>query len=775
MAGRNVTIGNVNIAMSANAAQLIKQTEQAQKKFTFSMKTMTQSAKKFQKQIKSVSGTASSLSSPLRKLALAGTAGSAVFVALASSAYESQRELQRMADVAGLSLSEFTQMSHVTNSLGLQTEYLADAMKDLNVRIVDAARGGGTMVDFFALLGESAADWEKLSPTEQLDKFQNVLSELKPNEAKFWADEINDSMYRLSVTLNRSGKTLSEFQKEAESLGAGTSAGYMYMVNGMYESFSRLRIILGELSNTTLALLAQTFGETFDAMTEKLKGFLKDGKSTSEAIFNMSRDIAIYILKTFKEIYESTAKFLHSLRLLLGKFEPSFLEGMDTDAQKRLDKIGSRLESIRYSLEQVDKRGEGALMGLTTSVALREEETRLLEEQVKLKEKLNAPDAVGGVLDGLIKNLKDATYVPPQKGAGGSSGSSSKGSTSPIDPADLKVAQELLRSMQKDSSKLEDSQLKQIALERERIELLVKHYKALEQEKGITTVTTQYLEQAQSALEALEQKRKKREAELREEREKERLEEANQEIELEKRKNQLRIEALQKYASSAREIRQLQYANEDLELKALLVNKALSLEEFNALTQKMTEDRVNAELRAEMTKWGATLEGLSFFMNESQTMVRAGFALTQAAALQEVLMNQYRAISAAWADPSLPWYMKAGAAVTAAGAVGAQLSKIQAMGQFHNGGQIPYDGTYYMEGGEIVIPKDRVGDYIDAVDKHGDMQGGGGGTVINSTINMGANLVDEKVMAAALAKQQSTIAALVQKEQRKRPTRHRSR
>ncbi|MCV5940369.1 hypothetical protein OFN64_27160, partial [Escherichia coli] len=107
----------------------------------------------------------------------------------------------------------------------------------------------------------------------------------------------------------------------------------------------------------------------------------------------------------------------------------------------------------------------------------------------------------------------------------------------------------------------------------------------------------------------------------------------------------------------------------------------------------------------------------------------------------------------------------------AAAAVGSAIAGIQGVqGQFHNGGQIPRDGTYYMEGGEIVIPKDRVGEYIDAVNKQN--EGQGGGTVINSTINMGANLVDEKVMAQALAKQQSTIAALVRKEQKKRPLRN---
>jgi hypothetical protein len=79
-----------------------------------------------------------------------------------------------------------------------------------------------------------------------------------------------------------------------------------------------------------------------------------------------------------------------------------------------------------------------------------------------------------------------------------------------------------------------------------------------------------------------------------------------------------------------------------------------------------------------------------------------------------------------------------------------------------------------MEGGEMVIPKDTVKDFVANTAAMGESQGSGGGTVIHSTIQMGPSLVDEKVFAAALQKQQTTLATLVNKEQKKRPTRNRS-
>lgn len=223
MAGRNVTIGNVNIAMSANAAKLIQQTEQAQKSFKASLKKMMKNISSFNKKVGNMAGSIRNLTGFLTRLGIVGSGTTAALGTLGYTLYENQREMQRMATTAGMTVEEYSKLTHVTNSLGLENEYLADALKDLNVRVVDAASGGGALVDFFLSIGESAEDWMKLDPVQQFSRFQETISRMDASTAKFWADEVNDSMYRLSTTMSRSGRTLSDFVNEADSLGAGTS------------------------------------------------------------------------------------------------------------------------------------------------------------------------------------------------------------------------------------------------------------------------------------------------------------------------------------------------------------------------------------------------------------------------------------------------------------------------------------------------------------------------------------------------------------------------
>ncbi|KAB0285471.1 phage tail tape measure protein [Vibrio fortis] len=767
MAGKNVTIGSVNIAMSANAAQLIKEANSAQSQFKKAMRGMRREARKLNKEVgkqfKDVSKAATGLATDITKAGLVGGVGGGVFGALAYQIYESQREMQRMADVAGISMTTFSQMSHATNSLGLETEYLSDAMKDLNVRIIDAARGGGTMTDFFALMGEDAREWLELNPTEQLDKFQKKLSELSDNEAKFWADEVNDSMYRLSVTLSRSGRTVGDFMAEAQSLGAGTSAGYMYMVNGMYESFSRLRIILGELTNTTFALLAQSFGKTMDEMTRNLQGLIGESDSMSEGIFNLSKQIALSILETFKLVYESAEALITRLQKLTDTYEPTQVE----KESAALAQVEQRLTAIQFAREQVEKHGEGVLRGLNTEANLIEEQNALYERRAKLLQSIGSAGNTTGMLDSLIEGVRNTQYTPPKPS------SPQNGTVNTTDPAELKKVNDLLANINIQYGEETDSKLRGIEVDRQRLTVAQKTLQTLKEQGTLSDAGVTRLSEVNDAMAKLDQEASRRRKELAKERKEEREDEAQAELDLARSTMAKRLEFLRANSFDERAIRAAERVVEANELSALYEQGVITHQEMQDAMELQTQLRNEAEMRLEMQKIGSTLNGLAFFMNESQGMARAGFAFTQAAALQEVLLNQYRAVSAAWADPTLPWYMKAGAAVTAAGAVGNQLAQIQAMGQFHNGGQIPYDGTYYMEGGEIVIPKDRVGDYIDAIDRHATVQGGGA-PVINSTINMGANLVDEKVMAQALSKQQSTIAALVQKEQRKRPTRSRS-
>ena len=676
-----------------------------------------------------------------------------------------------MSDVAGVSLEKFTQMSHITKSLGLETEYLADGMKDLNVRIVDAAKGGGTMVDFFALMGENAADWIDLDPAEQLDKFISITSKLGKNESKFWADEVNDSMYRLSVTLNRSGKTMKQFTDESKSLGAGTASMFIGNVNGMYESFNKLMTLVGEFKGTTFGLLAKSFGAAFDGMTKELKEFLGEGDNASENIFNMSKKIATYVLNMLSTIYKGIHSFINKTLLLLGKFDSSFTDGLfSTDTMQQVDVLDSKISNLRDLISE--SSGEGFFKFLTkkqTPETIANMEKGLAALVAKRDALLSntGDSAFVETLDALLKDLNEQTFalaqaatVKPNSGGAESSGQ---------DPAELIAALNYLEAIKKTSGVVEDSKLKEINLNKENLEVLVAHYNQLLATKGANKVISQGLEDAYEELYLLDVEEQVRQEELRQERLRKEQEEADKKVEIHQNMLQARLAFEQQYGSQYQAMTVTAEAIEKARLQALRDQEVITKAEHLAALTQLTQDKANSEVQMELTKLSDIASGLQAFTGESKTMAKAAFAFTQGKALQEVIVQQAQAVSAAWADPALPWYSKAGAAVLAAANVGKQIQTIKQAGQFHDGGEIPYDGTYYMEGGEMVIPRDRVGEYIDAAG-----QGGGGETVINSTINMGANLVDEKVMAQALSKQQSVLATLIRREEKNRPARNRT-
>jgi hypothetical protein len=780
MAGKNVTIGNVNIAMSANAAQLIQQAQKANKGWKKNLQAMLKVTKKFSKDVKSATKNVAKFG------AVAGSTVAAGVGVLAVKMFEAQREAQRMSDIAGITMERFSEMTHVTNSLGLQTEYLADGMKDLNVRIVDAAKGGGTMVDFFNLMGQKASDWIDLDPAQQLDKFIELTGKLGDNEAKFWADEVNDSMYRLGVTLRRSGTSIQEFMAEARSFGAGTSTLFIGQVNEMYNSFARLRIIAGELVKTTLSVLAPAFTKAFDSMSTELKDLVSDGENTSKGIFNISKQIATWVLTSLQEMYVGIKSFTTKIQLLLGKIDSNFSIGLLSQEQiDRLQKVDAEISKIKENIKKGGAEVEheaflGRLFGVKQFEGLKGEALKQAEDTlralVKKRDEILADagnDPVSSTFAQLLGGLDNQTFEGMKSSPSG--GATTPTKNSPQDPAVLKEARDYLKQFNSEAGKLTDSTLVQLSLDKKRLETLQKHYELLREQGVLGAEKTKDEIDASKALEDIEKKRQDRLKEMANERKKARIEEYNEMLQLHQAHLQARQQFDEQYGDSYQAMSEAQVALEQIRLSGLLQQGIINQQEFADAIVQLQQDRINSEVQMEMQKASVLLNGMQAFFGESQGMARAAFAFQQGMALQQVLMNQYQAVAAVWADQTLPWYAKAGATVLAAAEVGAQYQQIKSMGQFHNGGQIPYDGTYYMEGGEMVIPKDTVKDFVANTAAMGESQGGsGGGTVIHSTIQMGPSLVDEKVFAAALQKQQTTLATLVNKEQKKRPTRNRS-
>ncbi|ESW45019.1 phage tail tape measure protein [Vibrio alginolyticus] len=764
MAGRNVTIGNVNIAMSANAAKLIQQTEQAQKSFKASLKKMMKNISSFNSKVGTMAGSIRSLSGSLTRLGLVGTGTTAALGTLGYTLYENQREMQRMATTAGMTVEEYSKLTHVTNSLGLENEYLADALKDLNVRVVDAASGGGALVDFFLSIGESAEDWMKLDPVQQFSRFQETISRMDASTAKFWADEVNDSMYRLSTTMSRSGRTLSDFVNEADSLGAGTSGKYIGRVNEMYESFHRLNIIVREIAYTTMALFSKTLTSVFDEAVRTFKGMVDEGETAGGVIFKLSKQIATNILEVIQTATVQIQKFVYKVMLLLGKIDSSFLSDLKDQALIDLIEVEKKISDIEERITQ-SKNSSGlhssAIFGLDV-----ENLSKQLDDLKRKRDELNK-EVNSGFISGLIEEVSNVSYTVPKEATTEINNQSKARQVLNDNIREGVAIIEQLKATQDLSSK---AALRELQVQKAKIKAAKEYYETIKLTDGNREALQQRIKDADNALKSIsatEKQLKKKIAD--EEREQERKDN-EEKLKDERSYLNTRLRMAKEFYNNSRMEAKYNYELQKLDYDEQLKNELITKEEHSKLMENLALQRAHNEIAIETTKYAQVLDGMSYFFNESKTMAKAAFALTKGVALSETLIAQYQAVAQVWASKAT-WYEKVFQSAQAAAAVGSAIAGIQGVqGQFHNGGQIPRDGTYYMEGGEIVIPKDRVGEYIDAVNKQN--EGQGGGTIINSTINMGANLVDEKVMAQALAKQQSTIAALVRKEQKKRPLRN---
>ncbi|WP_407504152.1 phage tail tape measure protein [Vibrio parahaemolyticus] len=792
---KNATIANINISMDADAAKLMQKVKEAEKGFTVTMNKMLKQVKRFNQ---NMGGMAASTASALTKVGGTATVTTAAITGLAVAAYNNQREMQRMADIAGVSVSQMQALRHAATGINTDLDTLSDAMKDLSVRIQDAANGGGALVDFFTVTGESAKEWAKLDPASQMDRFQQALNRMDSSQARFWADEVNDSMYRVHVGLERTGKSLNDFTQDALNLGAGTSGGLTYMVNEMYNSFSRLRIIIGEIAGTSLALLAKAFTKVFDELTQHLQSTVSNTGSVGEGIFNLSKQIVTSIVKAIDAAVTHVKRFVMEVTKLLGKFDSSFLKGMADEPLYQLSLVDDKIDETQEKIDKLlnsSKRGDGSVVGERLEKELKRLQ-KIMQGLQTQKDELVATTS-NTLFSDVLETIENLEYseikvnIKPIL----SNTEGLKGGSSAV-AVDLPMMQEglaVIKEINKVNGLNADSTLRTLELQMKQVEAVKAYYKTLLANADATKAAslTKGIDEANKALESLQAAHNERSKQLATEAANEEEQHRKDEINRERSFLASKLALAQNYFASSRDLADLEYQQKAMDSAQFLAEErerlrlqyeagqitkteqyAKDLEAKRAHEERLewlTQERVMNEIALEANKWALGLEGMQGFFGESKTLAKASLAVTKGVALAETMMNQYKAVSSAWADPSLPWYAKAGAAALAVGQVGSAIKGIQAInGQFHNGGEIPRDGTYYMEGGEMVIPKDKVTDFVNNA---GRVEGEGGGVVVNSTINMGANLVDEKVMAAALQKQQSTIAALVQREQRKRPTR----
>lgn len=294
--------GSVNLLFKANtklAVKGLKTLGATSKKTSASMlmlgRVTASSGAKMTKGIAALAGSVASLS------VAAGAAGTAIG-ALAVSSASSARKTQNWADSLGVAVGRLDAMKMVAAKNGLSGDLLADSMKDLSVKIRDAAGGAQGYEDALNGVGLKSKDLLKLSTEDQFLAFADAVKKADAHTRRFTLDEINDSMFQLSPLMAQGGAAIKAMTDEAAKADTALTSLDRGSLLALDTSFKGMTGTLGQLKDKLSSELAPAFQRIFDWMAKnamKVAGvFLGIGKT----IFNVFKGISITLFETTRSI-----------------------------------------------------------------------------------------------------------------------------------------------------------------------------------------------------------------------------------------------------------------------------------------------------------------------------------------------------------------------------------------------------------------------------------------------------------------------------------------
>lgn len=152
-------------------------------------------------------------------------AGVAAFASFNNSASR-MTDLQRQADIAGLSAQEFKTAALAVEEYGIQQDKLSDILKDVNDKFGDyAATGGGQLKDFFENIapqvGLTIEAFEGLNSSEALALYVTALEDANVSQAEmtFYMEALANDATALVPAFRNGGAEIAAMAERMSELG----------------------------------------------------------------------------------------------------------------------------------------------------------------------------------------------------------------------------------------------------------------------------------------------------------------------------------------------------------------------------------------------------------------------------------------------------------------------------------------------------------------------------------------------------------------------------
>lgn len=341
-------------------------------------------------------------------------------------------QITRHAERLGVGVEAFQKLSSVAKTAGIDTDRLADAMKDLNVRAQDAALGSESIAEVFEGIGLDPQKFSRMLPEQQFYAFADAIKEADGNMKRFTADEFGDAMFETLPILalgsealkelmgNYSafteeqaeaakeaakviGDTMSEFKTSLSIWTAEAINALLYFVGAVRESFLEIEKISSAstdyIGNQWKALKAFMSGNLAEGVVISAIGSAnleEDMKPIIERILKAGETAKIVVDVDEGNANEVLTRQIAAAKkiLELNKKKQAELAKRKTDDEKIIDslekqkKIEEEIKRMKSQAEPGDKEAEARI--LAKEVELLEEQNKTLSIQKKLTNDLLA-------------------------------------------------------------------------------------------------------------------------------------------------------------------------------------------------------------------------------------------------------------------------------------------------------------------------------------------------------------------------------------------------
>jgi len=285
-------------------------------------------------------------------------------------------ELDTLSNISGASAEALQEWGYIARESGGSAEDVADAFREMQLRISEAAAlGSGPAVDALDLIGVSLEHLRGLRPDQQFEILRDAIASVEdPAQRLFAAEELlGGASERLTAVLSATGDEFARVREEAQRLGVQLSNEEVDRLDEYEKKLERTQDALRKTGTDFLFFGADVLefvghqiidlGETFGVITEASDELIE---ATEEQIAAWEAEAAASTVAAYG-LYEA-AQAAADATPQLSQFAVTTLQAADAQYQLGVQSIQTAA-AIRQANQLANEVGPLGQYGLTAETS----------------------------------------------------------------------------------------------------------------------------------------------------------------------------------------------------------------------------------------------------------------------------------------------------------------------------------------------------------------------------------------------------------------------